>query len=86
MPFHKQGREFPVFVRETRQDGAVKFGVVIGADGGYVETSRILAVKGSRVVFALQYNYISALNAGHRVGTGQNRLDPKPCQTSSVKQ
>ncbi len=60
MPFHKQGRDFPVFVRETRQDGHVKFGVIICADGGYVEPARILAVKGARVVFAPHYNYISA--------------------------
>src|SRR5919197_932952 len=47
MPFHKQGREFPVFERE-----GLKFGIVICADGGYVEPSRILALKGARVIFA----------------------------------
>jgi predicted amidohydrolase len=54
MPFHKQGREFPVFER-----GGVKFGVVICADGGYIEPSRILALKGARVIFAPHFNYIS---------------------------
>lgn len=54
MPFHKQGREFPVFER-----GGVKFGVVICADGGYIEPSRILAIKGAKIIFAPHYNYIS---------------------------
>lgn len=53
MPFHKQGREFPVFERK-----GVKFGVVICADGGYIEPSRILALKGARVIFAPHFNYI----------------------------
>jgi predicted amidohydrolase len=53
MPFHKQGREFPVFER-----GGVKFGVVICADGGYIEPTRILALKGARVIFAPHFNYI----------------------------
>jgi predicted amidohydrolase len=60
MPFHKQGRTFPVFERQTRDDGVVKFGVIICADGGYIEPSRILAVKGARVIFAPHYNYIGA--------------------------
>jgi predicted amidohydrolase len=51
--FHKQGREFPVF-----EHNGVKFGVVICADGGYVEPSRILALKGARVIFAPHFNYI----------------------------
>jgi predicted amidohydrolase len=58
MPFHKQGRDFPVFVRETRSDGPVTFGVVICADGGYIEPARILALMGARVVFSPHYNYI----------------------------
>ena len=33
MPFHKQGREFPVFERD-----GVTFGVVICSDGGYPGT------------------------------------------------
>src|SRR5438067_4716549 len=53
MPFHKRGREFPVFER-----GPLKFGVVICADGGYVEPARILALKGARVIFAPHFNYI----------------------------
>ena len=53
MPFHKQGREFPIFERS-----GVKFGVVICADGGYIEPSRILALKGARIIFAPHFNYI----------------------------
>jgi predicted amidohydrolase len=53
MPFHKRGREFPVFER-----GGLTFGIVICADGGYVEPARILALKGARVIFAPHYNYI----------------------------
>jgi predicted amidohydrolase len=53
MPFHKQGRDFPVFDR-----GGVKFGVVICSDGGYIEPSRILALKGARIIFAPHFNYI----------------------------
>ena len=55
MPFHKQGREFPVFER-----GGVKFGVVICSDGGYIEPTRILALKGARILFAPHFNYIGA--------------------------
>jgi predicted amidohydrolase len=58
MEFHKQGREFPVFQRETRDDGVVTFGVIICADGGYIEPARILAVKGAQVIFAPHYNFI----------------------------
>ena len=53
--FHKQGREFPVFER-----GDVKFGVIICADGGYIEPARILALKGARIVFAPHFNSIGA--------------------------
>ena len=55
MKFHKQGREFPVFER-----GAVKFGVIICSDGGYIEPARILALKGARIIFAPHFNYINA--------------------------
>ena len=55
MPFHKQGREFPVFERD-----GVTFGVVICADGGYIEPSRILAVKGAKIIFSPHYNFIGA--------------------------
>jgi len=47
------GRDFPVFERD-----GVKFGVVICADGGYIEPTRILAFKGARIIFAPHYNYI----------------------------
>jgi predicted amidohydrolase len=53
MPFHKQGREFPVFQR-----GGVKFGVVICSDGGYIEPARILAIQGAKIVFAPHFNAI----------------------------
>lgn len=53
MPFHKQGREFPVFKR-----GGVTFGIVICADGGYIEPARILALKGAQVIFSPHFNYI----------------------------
>lgn len=54
MPFHKQGREFPVFERD-----GVRFGVVICSDGGYIEPARILALKGARIIFAPHHNYIA---------------------------
>ena len=53
MKFHTQGRDFPVF----KHDG-ITFGVVICSDGGYIEPTRILALKGARIVFAPHYNYI----------------------------
>lgn len=53
MPFHKQGRQFPVFERS-----GVPFGVVICSDGGYIEPTRILALQGARIVFAPHFNYI----------------------------
>jgi predicted amidohydrolase len=52
--FHKQGREFPVFERS-----GVKFGIVICSDGGYIEPTRILALKGAKIIFSPHYNYIS---------------------------
>lgn len=55
MKFHKQGREFPVFERD-----GVTFGVVICADGGYIEPSRILAVKGAKIILSPHYNFINA--------------------------
>lgn len=51
--FHKQGRAFPIFER-----GGTKFGVIICADGGYIEPARILALQGAQIVFAPHYNYI----------------------------
>ncbi|WP_020471996.1 carbon-nitrogen hydrolase family protein [Zavarzinella formosa] len=55
MPFHKQGREFPVFER-----AGVKFGVIICSDGGYIEPARLLAIKGAKIIFAPHYNAIGA--------------------------
>ena len=52
--FHKQGRAFPVWEHE-----GLRFGVLICADGGYIEPARILALKGARVIFAPHFNYIS---------------------------
>jgi predicted amidohydrolase len=48
------GRQFPVFER-----AGVKFGVIICADGGHIEPSRILALKGARIIFAPHYNNIA---------------------------
>ncbi|MCX5659433.1 MAG: carbon-nitrogen hydrolase family protein [Planctomycetota bacterium] len=53
MPFHTQGRSFPVFDHK-----GLRFGVIICADGGYIEPSRILALKGARLIVAPHYNYI----------------------------
>ncbi len=53
--YFKPGRETPVF----EKDG-VKFGIVICADGGYIEPTRILAMKGAQLIFAPHYNYIGA--------------------------
>ena len=53
MRFHQQGREFPVF-----EHRGVTFGVVICSDGGYIEPTRILALKGAKIVFAPHFNYI----------------------------
>ncbi len=46
------GREFPVFEKM-----GLKFGVVICADGGYIEPTRILALKGARLIFSPHYNF-----------------------------
>jgi 5-aminopentanamidase len=54
MKFHKQGRTFPVFERS-----GVKFGVIICSDGGYIEPTRILALKGARIIFAPHFNSIT---------------------------
>jgi predicted amidohydrolase len=52
--YFEPGREFPVFERD-----GMRFGVVICADGGYIEPTRILALKGAQVVFAPHYNYVA---------------------------
>jgi predicted amidohydrolase len=76
--FHKQGREFPVFERD-----GVKFGVIICADGGYIEPARILALKGAKIIFAPHFNYISAegliahfqkVRADHTARASENRV------------
>jgi predicted amidohydrolase len=48
----------------------VPYGVIICADGAYIEPSRILALKGARVIFAPHYNNIageSLINHVHKV-------------------
>jgi len=47
------GREFPVFERK-----GLKYGVIICADGAFIEPARILALKGARLIFAPHYNYL----------------------------
>ena len=47
------GREFPVFEKH-----GLTFGVVICADGGYVEPARILSLKGATFLFAPHYNFV----------------------------
>ena len=56
MPIHRYfvpGREFPVFEKK-----GLKFGVIICADGGYIEPTRILALKGARLIFAPHFNFV----------------------------
>ncbi len=55
MPFHKQGRAFPVFRHKD-----LTFGVIICSDGGYIEPARLLALQGAQVIFAPHFNYIGA--------------------------
>lgn len=55
MKFHRQGRAFPVF-----EHNGLTFGVVICSDGGYIEPTRILAMKGAKVIFSPHFNYIRA--------------------------
>ena len=52
-PYFTPGREFPVFERN-----GLKFGVVICADGGFIEPTRILALKGARLIFAPHFNFV----------------------------
>ena len=54
MRYFKPGREFPVFEKK-----GLKFGVIICADGGYIEPARILALKGAKLIFAPHYNFVS---------------------------
>lgn len=48
--YFTSGRDFPVFERD-----GIKFGVVICVGGGYIEPTRILALKGARE-FAETFN------------------------------
>jgi 5-aminopentanamidase len=52
--YFEPGRDFPVF-----QKHGLTFGVVICADGGYIEPARILAIKGAQVVFAPHFNFVN---------------------------
>jgi predicted amidohydrolase len=52
--YFEPGRVFPIFQR-----GNITFGVIICADGGYIEPARILALQGAQVIFAPHYNYIA---------------------------
>jgi len=54
-PYFKPGRHFPVFEKK-----GLKFGVIICADGGYIEPARILSLKGARVIFAPHFNFVSS--------------------------
>ncbi len=51
--YFRPGRATPVFERN-----GVKFGIIICADGGYPEPTRIMVMKGARIIFAPHYNYI----------------------------
>ena len=65
MDYFTPGRDFPVFEKK-----GIKYGVIICADGGYIEPSRILALKGAQIIFAPHYNYIqkeSLINHFQRV-------------------
>jgi 5-aminopentanamidase len=48
------GREFPVFEKH-----GLVFGIVICADGGYIEPARILALKGAKVIFSPHFNFVN---------------------------
>ena len=48
------GRDFPVFEKH-----GLVFGVVICADGGFIEPARTVALKGARMIFAPHFNFVS---------------------------
>lgn len=52
--YFEPGREFTVFEKK-----GLKFGIVICSDGGYIEPTRILALKGARFIFAPHFNFVS---------------------------
>jgi 5-aminopentanamidase len=51
--YFEPGREFTVFEKK-----GLKFGIVICSDGGYIEPTRILALKGARLIFAPHFNFV----------------------------
>ena len=51
--YFKPGRETPVFEKNGH-----KFGIIICADGGYPEPTRLMVMKGAQIIFAPHYNYI----------------------------
>lgn len=51
--YFEPGREFPIFEKK-----GLKFGIVICSDGGYIELTRILALKGARFIFAPHFNFV----------------------------
>ena len=51
--YFEPGREFTVFDKK-----GLKFGIVICSDGGYIEPTRILALKGARLIFAPHFNFV----------------------------
>jgi predicted amidohydrolase len=52
--YFEPGREFTVFEKK-----GLKFGIVICSDGGYIEPTRILALKGAQLIFAPHFNFVS---------------------------
>jgi predicted amidohydrolase len=52
--YFEPGRDFPIFEKH-----GLKFGLVICADGGYIEPARILALKGAQVIFAPHFNFVN---------------------------
>jgi predicted amidohydrolase len=52
--YFEPGRNFPIFEKH-----GLKFGLVICADGGYIEPARILALKGAQVIFAPHFNFVN---------------------------
>jgi len=78
MPFHKQGRDFPVFERD-----GVKFGVIICSDGGYIEPSRILALQGARVIIAPHFNRIPKHELIAHFQRSRPTTSPGPSKTRS---
>ena len=54
MGYFTPGREFPVFEKH-----GLVFGIVICADGGYIEPARILALKGAQLIFSPHFNFVN---------------------------